>query len=228
MKKILSKKAKKWICIILCLCLVLASIPFILNLIVINSAKKYILTEEDAAGLNTDCVLVLGAKVLSDDVLSHMLEDRMSYGVAMYNSGAGKKLLLSGDHGRDGYDEVNAMKLYALDKGIETDDVFMDHAGFSTYESMYRARDVFEVKSVVIITQKYHLYRAIYIARSLGLEAYGVASDPRRYGTEAYNNIREFLARVKDFGKCIIEPEPTYLGEVIPISGSGTATDDRD
>ena len=110
-----------------------------------------------------------------------------------------KKILMSGDHGQEDYDEVNAMKKYAVEKGVAADDVFMDHAGFSTYETMYRARDVFQAKKVIIVTQKYHLYRAVYIARALGLEAYGIASDPRPYSSVVYNNAREFLARVKDF-----------------------------
>jgi vancomycin permeability regulator SanA len=159
-----------------------------------------------------------------------MLEDRLLQGVELYYNGASGKLLMSGDHGREEYDEVNVMKGFAVDSGVEADTVFMDHAGFSTYESMYRARDVFGVNKVIIVTQKYHLYRAVYNARKLGLDAYGVAADCQyNYDifVRTYNNSREALARCKDFIWCIFKPEPTYLGEAIPIYLSGELTDDK-
>ena len=122
------------------------------------------------------------------------------------------------------------MKQFSVDAGVPTEDIFMDHAGFSTYESMYRAKEIFEVESLIIITQEFHIYRAIYDARKLGLEAYGVTADGYynfAFSKELYNDSRGFLARVKDFLWCIIKPEPTYLGEVIPISSPGEATDDK-
>ena len=103
----------------------------------------------------------------------------------------------------------------------------MDHAGFSTYESMYRAKEVFEAKKVVIVTQKYHLHRALYVAEKLGIDAYGVSSDPRTYRGQFVREIREILARDKDFFKCIVKPEPTYLGDTIPVSGNGDTTNDK-
>lgn len=118
------------------------------------------------------------------------------------------------------------MKEVAVQNGVPADNVFMDHAGFSTYESMYRARDVFQVEKMVIVTQEYHLYRAVYNARKLGIDAYGFAADRLEY--PIYNDVREALARLKDFFYCIVEPEPTYLGEVIPISANGSLTDDKD
>jgi vancomycin permeability regulator SanA len=102
----------------------------------------------------------------------------------------------------------------------------MDHAGFSTYESLYRARDIFKVKKVIIVTQKYHLSRALYVAQNLGLEAYGVASDPRQYAGQNYREIREVLARIKDFFYVLAKPKPTFLGEAIPVSGNGDLTND--
>lgn len=223
------RSAKKIIITVVCVMLALAvTIPCAINAAVILTAEKYIISEDQAAGLETDCVLVLGARVNSDGTLSHMLGDRMSTGVDLYENGAGKKILASGDHGRDSYDEVNNMKKYAVERGVDPDDVFLDHAGFSTYESMYRARDVFEVESAVVVTQRYHLYRAVYNARKLGIEAYGVAADKRTYGKPIYNFVRESLARCKDFFMCIFEPEPTYLGEAIPISGSARASDDTE
>ena len=134
---------------------------------------------------------------------------------------------MSGDHGQEEYDEVNIMKQYAIDNGIESSDIFMDHAGFSTYESIYRIKEIFNAKKVVIVTQKYHLHRALYIAEQLGIEAYGVNSDPRQYQGQLFREIREILARNKDFINCIIKPKPTYLGETIPVSGDGNITNDK-
>lgn len=133
---------------------------------------------------------------------------------------------MSGDHGREGYDEVNAMKQYAMVAGVPSSDVFMDHAGFSTYESMYRAKEIFQAQKVVIVSQEYHLYRAIYIAQALGLDAYGVAADGEDYAGQWQRDAREVLARVKDFFTSIWKPEPTYLGEAIPVSGDGDVTND--
>ena len=134
---------------------------------------------------------------------------------------------MSGDHGREHYNEVGAMKNYALERSVPSENVFMDHAGFSTYETMYRAKEIFKAKKVVIVTQEYHLYRALYIARQLGLEAYGVAADVRTYGGQSMRDAREVLARCKDFALCLFKPEPTYLGDPIPVSGNGDVTNDE-
>ena len=115
-----------------------------------------------------DCIIVLGAG-LWDDKPSPMLKDRLEKGISLYKAGAAPKLLMSGDHGRTGYNEVQVMKQYAIDAGVPSEDIFMDHAGFSTYESMIRARDIFGVTSPIVVTQKYHLYRAVYIGKSLGI-----------------------------------------------------------
>jgi len=133
---------------------------------------------------------------------------------------------MSGDHGRPGYNEVAAMKQHAIDAGIPSSDIFMDHAGFSTYESLYRARDVFEADRMIIVTQEYHLYRALYVAERLGLDAYGVASDYHTYRGQAFRECREMLARCKDFCMALFQPKPTFLGEAIPISGNGDLTND--
>ncbi len=199
-----------------------------INTYMIRATKGSIITEEEAASVNADCILVLGAGVHPDGTPSNMLEDRLLKGIELYQKGASGKLLMSGDHGRKNYDEVNVMKQFATDSGVPSEDVFMDHAGFSTYESMYRARDVFQVKKVVIVTQKYHLYRALYAAKKLGLDAVGVPSDQRKYGGQKRRDVRELLARGKEFMTGLLKPAPTYLGEAIPVSGDGNATNDRD
>lgn len=214
-------------CILLFLAgLVLLGILIIsaINIFMICYADSFTLTEAEAAQLEeTDCIMVLGCGVYQDRP-TPLLEDRLKRGIAVFHAGAAPKILMSGDHGQENYDEVNIMKQYALDAEISEDNIFMDHAGFSTYESMYRAKEIFGIDKMIIVTQKYHLSRAIYIARMLGIEAYGVASDYRSFSGQIYRDCREILARVKDSFVALIQPKPTYLGEAIPISGSGTAT----
>ena len=195
-----------------------------INFYVVGQSREYILTEEDCKAFGADCILVLGCGLIDAETPSDMLADRVSQGTALYLAGAAPKLLMSGDHSRETYDEVNAMKDYAVAAGVPSSDVFMDHAGFSTYESMYRARDVFEARRVIIVSQKYHLYRAVYDARALGLEAWGVAAEDIAYTGQWLRELREILARDKDVFYCWLKPQPTFLGEAIPVSGDGDAT----
>lgn len=227
MLKFSTKKRIKSIFMIFSLLIVLGIISvFSINGYIKASAKKKIISLEQASNLNNvDCILILGAGVWGERP-SHMLEDRLEYGITLHRMGVSNRLLMSGDHGRKNYDEVNVMKDFAINEGVLSSDVFMDHAGFSTYESLYRARDVFEAKKIIIVTQEYHLYRALYVAEKLGLEAYGVASDPRQYVGQSSREAREVVARVKDFLYVIIKPSPTYLGEIIPVSGNGDLTND--
>ena len=168
-----------------------------------------------------DCILVLGCGVNENGEPSPMLGDRLGVGISLYHDGKAPKILMSGDHGRTDYDEVNTMRQKALAGGIPEEDIFMDHAGFSTYESMYRAKEIFGVQKMIVVTNEYHLFRALYIANALGLEAVGVSSDIRPYFGQTGRDVREVLARCKDFVKCIAKPEPTFLGEAIPVNGDG-------
>ena len=219
------KRLKKYLLWTLILGFVAALLPFGINAWVVQSTRKQILSAPEAAQLpDVDCILVLGCGVSASGQPSAMLADRLKRSVSLYNTGASPKLLMSGDHGRTDYDEVNVMKTYAVDAGIPSSNVFMDHAGFSTYESLYRTRDIFQAKKIIIVTQQYHLHRALYIANALGLEAYGVAADYRAYAGQARYDLREFLARNKDFFTSLFQPKPTYLGEAIPVSGDGNLT----
>ena len=194
-----------------------------------SSTTDQIITSDEAAELtDVDCILVLGCYVHDSGRPSDMLADRLRRGIELYQSGAAPKLLMSGDHGQKDYNEVKAMKLKAMEAGIPSEDIFMDHAGFSTYESIFRSRDVFHADKIIIVTQEYHLYRALYIANAMGIEAYGVASDYHTYVGQANREVREILARNKDFATSILKPAPTYLGEVIPVSGDGNLTNDED
>ena len=178
------KKKRRWI-LLAFLVFFLISVPFLINSYVKTTTEEYLITEKTAAALKPDCILVLGAGVKPDGSPSLMLKDRLDKGIALYRDGVAPKLLLSGDNGQVEYDEVNTMKEYALDAGVPSEDIFLDHAGFSTYESMYRAKDIFLVKRPIIITQKYHQYRSLYIARGLGLDGYGVMAAPQAYRGQA-------------------------------------------
>ena len=213
--------------ILLIIVLISIIITIIINYYIINTSKKRILKEEDYSKLNNiDCILILGAGIWGDKP-SPMLQDRLDEGIKLYKKGLSSKIIMSGDHGKEEYDEVNVMKSYAIEKGVPSKDIFMDHAGFSTYESVYRSKEVFEVKKMIIVTQKYHLYRALYIADRLDINAYGVNSNPKKYSGQIFREVREILARNKDFIYTIIKPKPTYLGESINVSGSGDITNDK-
>jgi vancomycin permeability regulator SanA len=215
---------KRALIVLAALFLVSILLPLGISAYVCQSVQDRIIPPSEAAKLDADAILVLGALVRDGGKPSGILEDRLITGIQAYESGASDRLLMSGDHGQDNYDEVNAMKDYALTAGIPSENIFMDHAGFSTYESLYRARDIFQVKTVLIVTQEYHLYRALYVARALGLNAYGVAADRTTYAGMPRFEAREILARMKDFFYAIFQPLPTYLGDVIPITGDGNAT----
>ncbi len=217
------KKIIKYIIIIITIIII---IILSINTYVKISTKKQIIENNNFANLkDIDAILVLGAGI-NGTKPSHMLEDRLLKAIELYKNNISSKIIMSGDHGKTDYDEVNIMKNYAIEKGIPSENIFMDHAGFSSYESVYRAKEIFKAKKVVIVTQKYHLYRALYIANQLGIEAYGVGADPRQYVGATYREVREILARNKDFIKGIFKPEPTFLGESIPVSGNGDITND--
>ena len=150
--------------------------------------------------------------------------DRFEAGIELYNRGVAPKLLLTGDNGQIEYNEVEAMKNYAVNAGVPEEDIFLDHAGFSTYDSVYRASYVFGVESMVAVTQEYHLFRTLHGCKKMGIEAVGIGADQAVYAGQEYREIREVLARVKDFVMWLIKPEATFLGESIPISGSGIVT----
>ncbi|MEG6523581.1 ElyC/SanA/YdcF family protein [Desulfotomaculum sp. 1211_IL3151] len=225
-KGIRRKKLKSMMVAFLFVSLIGLASLLLINYHVVSSVKDRIVSEDEAALLDADCILILGAGVWNNERPSHMLEDRLLQGIKLYRNGASDRLLMSGDHGRKEYDEVNIMKQFAIDRDIHSEHIFMDHAGFNTYDSLYRAKDIFQAEKIIVVTQKYHLYRALYIAKKLEIEAYGVASDPRSYAGQEVRDFRETLARVKDFINVMIKPEPTFLGETIPVTGNGNLTND--
>lgn len=217
------KTISKIIMFLICI-LIIGTIS--INLYMTNYSNKYIIDIDSYKELkDLDCIIVLGSGMVGDKP-TPILEDRLIKGIELYNLGVTDKILMSGDHGRVEHDEVNLMKKYAIEKSIPSNNIFMDHAGFSTYETMYRAKEIFKVKKVVLVTQEYHMYRSIYIARKMGIEAYGVITDNIK--GDKYREAREVLARNKDFFNVMIKPKPKYLGEEIPITGDGNLTNDKD
>ena len=222
----MKRRIKRFFIILISAAVLLAAAAFVPNFIVIKKTESNVVTLEEAAELSdVDCAVILGAGV-REGKPTPMLRDRLLVGIDLYKSGAVKKLIMSGDHGSTDYDEVNIMKSFAVDRGVPDEDIFMDHAGFSTYETIYRASEIFEADNIIIVSQKYHLYRALYIAEKLGIKSVGVSADLDTYRGQTKRDLREILARDKDFFKCIFKPKPTYLGDKIPVSGNGNLTND--
>ncbi len=208
-------------------------IMIIIGLLIILGINFYVKnnTKQSIVSINKlnkdyDAILVLGAG-LRNGKPSPVLKDRLDTAYEVYESGAANKIIVSGDHGTKTYDEVNVMKDYLINKGVPSENIFMDHAGFSTYDSIYRAKEIFQAKKIVIVTQEFHLYRSLYVASKFSLEAKGVSATLRHYTGETTFELREILARDKDFIKTIFKPEPKYLGDAIPVFGDGNITNDK-
>ena len=215
MKFILRKRFK------LFLLIVFLSIGFFIsiNLYINKSSEAYIYNDISKIPY-AYTALVPGSLVYSDSSLSLIVRDRVDKAIELYQTGKVKRILLSGDHGRKNYDEVNCMKKYLLDKGIPEADIFTDHAGFDTYSSVVRADKVFCVKEMIIVSQKYHLSRALYIAHKKGFTSvYGFVADKRKYSGMRMFKIREYMANIKAFFYILVNKKPHFLGSKIPING---------
>lgn len=191
---------------------------------VIGDAEIKSFAVDNLKNFDADCIMVLGCGIEDKETPSPMLKDRLDVGIELYKQGAAPKILLTGDNGTEQHNEIHVMLKYTKEAGVPEEDIFCDHAGFSTYESMYRAGSIFNAERVIVVTQTYHEYRALYIGDKLGLEVMGVASDQQKYFGQGFRESREILARIKDFFKSILRSKPTYSGDVIPISGSGISS----
>lgn len=192
----------------------------------VNEEKESLTSEEieRLQDFDADCILILGAGIKDNETPTPMLQDRLDAGIMLYQEGAAEKVLLTGDNGSVGHNELHVMLNYLIEAGVPEEDIFCDHAGFSTYDSMYRAKTIFSVEKVLVVTQTYHQYRALYIGEKLGLSVRGVASDQMKYAGQPAREIREVFARVKDVFKTMLKAESELGGEVIPINGSGIRT----
>ena len=199
-------KIFKYILIVL---IVIILVPVIINFYVILSTENRIVSGDSKLLTDIDYIVVLGAGIRRGRP-SPMLEDRLKTGISLYNEGVSKKILITGDHEKDDYDEVTVMKNYLLEHGIPEEDIITDNYGISTYDSIYRVKNVYKSNKVVIVSQRYHLYRALFLSDNLDLKSYGVEEDLRYYYGQWYREIREILARNKDFIKGIIKPKAVY------------------
>jgi SanA protein len=172
-----------------------------------------------------DCILVLGAGVQDDGTPSWVLHDRLTEALALYKDGRSKKFLVSGDHHTGHYDEPNAMRQWLEARGVPAEDIFMDHAGIDTYSSMWRAKNIFQAKNIIVVTQQFHLPRAVFLARSLGMTAEGSPADRRMYRGAAWFEVREVASRTKAFIDVTIGRTPHHVGPPIPLEhGDGRVT----
>lgn len=197
--------------LILFIALVFACIHLQADNYITNDAKT--LTKKYTA-------IVLGAGLINEERLSPIFKDRIDVAIALYQGGYVTAILISGDDGTKTHNEVNPAREYMLAKGIPSEAIFLDHAGFDTYSSMYRAKEVFLVHSAIIVTQSFHLPRAVFVARNLGIDAIGMSSD--LHGYRLRNTGRELLANVKALGDVLYGRKPKYLGDEIPITGDSS------
>lgn len=201
---------KKIIKSLLSIVMLIILLPVILNVVVVGYGGYHIIDSAEA-GEDYDCIMVLGCSVIGDTP-SNMLKARLDRAIELYKSGASDMLLLSGDTDIDSnYDEVAVMKQYAIDCGVDEAAIITDNNGFSTYESMYRAKNEFSIEKILVVTQRYHLYRAVYDARLMGLKADGVVAVAETVN-QSYRQ-REFLARIKDFFFTILKPTPETIAQ---------------
>lgn len=220
----MKRKYKAVIFVVLGIVLLIGIAAVSLSAYMVKATEKSVFTADTFKNdEKADCILILGAGV-KDDKPKPMLRDRLLTGIELYKSGAAEKIIMSGDHGRADYDEVNVMRAFALEQGVRAEDIFLDHAGFSTYDSVYRAKNIFGAENIIIVSQKYHLYRALYISEKLDVKAAGVSANLNTYGGQLKRDIREIIARDKDFFKCIVKPEAEIMGDKIPLDGDGSIT----
>lgn len=220
----MKRKYKAVIFVVLGIVLLIGIAAVSLSVYMVKATEKNIFTADTFKNdEKADCILILGGGV-KDGKPKPMLRDRLLTGIELYKSGAAEKIIMSGDHGRADYDEVNVMRAFALEQGVRAEDIFLDHAGFSTYDSVYRAKNIFGAENIIIVSQKYHLYRALYISEKLDVKAAGVSANLNTYGGQLKRDIREIIARDKDFFKCIVKPEAEIMGDKIPLDGDGSIT----
>lgn len=219
----MKKGLKKIVLVALILLLLVASLAIFADAYVFWRGSQGIYENVDDLP-SADAVLVLGAAVYRDGQMSAVFADRADVALEVYRAGKVKKVLVSGDHSRNDYDEVNIAKNFFSQNRVPSEDIFVDYAGFNTYDSATRAKEIFQANSLIVATQEFHLPRALYLARQAGIEAHGIKADLRPYNPGFYNTWRENGARIKAFWRAFFKDSPRFLGEPIPITGDGRAS----
>lgn len=185
----------------------------IVNLSIVAQTNDNIYSIEETVKLDNDydCILILGAGIRADGSPTPMLRDRLIAAFEAYSHLEGIPIFLSGDSECSDYRETVAMKHYLTNQGVSEDNIISDGYGLSTYESIWRAKNVYGYDKILIVSQKYHLHRAIYIANELGITAYGIDGALTTYGKQPIYSIREYIARVKDMLFAELQPVPKYI-----------------
>ncbi|MDP3883296.1 MAG: ElyC/SanA/YdcF family protein [Candidatus Staskawiczbacteria bacterium] len=209
---------KRFFIFIIIIFLITVISVFVINLIIYTESKPYIYNKISESP-DAQIAIIPGAAVLSNGDLSPILKDRVDMAIQLYKLKKVPKIIVSGDNSTVSYNEVNPVRIYLLDRGVLDKDIFLDHAGFNTYNTMYRARDVFRVSSALVVSQSFHLPRAVFIARKLGINAYGVNADAGHILFRNY--VREVFANGKAVVNLLFGTKPKYLGTEIPITGDG-------
>ena len=187
------------------------------NYYVTSITKKHIYNSIRRFPKN-DVGIIFGAGI-NGDRPSKYLKDRLDAGILLYKAKRINKILLSGDNGRQEYDELTVVKNYCFRHGVDTAKIFIDYAGFDTYSTMYRAKHIFKIKRATLISQKYHLNRAIYIGQQLGIKPVGYSANKGEYKGYVYVTFREYLSIFKSFFDVLRNREPHFLGNPIDING---------
>ena len=169
--------------------------------------------------------IIFGAGIRHDRP-SKYLKDRLDAGIELYKLKKISKILLSGDNGSDEHDELTVMKLYCYEHGVDTTKVFLDYAGFDTYSTIYRAKHIFKIDRAILVSQEYHLNRAIYIGNKLGLQTVGLAADVGAYHNYNYVRFRECFTICKSVFDVARNREPHFLGHEVNINGVSNYTKD--
>ncbi len=204
----------------------LAGLAALLCLAVVG-ANAYVLlstqgeaTGEVAAVPAAEVAIVPGVLVRPNGRMSPMLADRVTEAARLWHDGKVGKILVSGDHGTWGYDEPDTMRKALVGDGVRPRDIFEDHAGFDTWATMVRARSVFGVRDAVVVTQGFHMPRALYLAEEAGIHATGLLADRHDWGLQGERSeAREVLARVKALWDVSVDAAAT-AGPKIPIQTS--------
>jgi SanA protein len=189
---------------------------FAINVFIIQNTKALILPQNELTPMHTG--IVLGAGVHVNGELSDVLKDRADTAIGLFHARKIQKILVSGDNGTLEHNEVVPTKKYLVTAGIPENVIFLDHAGFDTYDSMYRAKHIFQVKSAVVITQEFHLTRSVYLCQKMGIQCVGTPADKHHYLDIIRLTIRECLSRVKAVWEVLIDAKPRFLGEIIDIN----------
>lgn len=214
-------KKSKIIIIITAAPVILSQVLFLAIYLHVHSvANRYIVEDIGKIPAAYACI-VLGAAVYEDGRISDVLHDRLMKALDLYRAGKVKKILLSGDHSTFEYNEVRQMRDFMVRKGVPPGALVLDHGGFNTHSSMVRARRIFNIDDCIVVTQRFHLHRALYIARRVGLRAWGYPADRRRYLYRKRYAVREYLACVKAFLDLLVDREPQLQGRAVPLSGGG-------